>query len=149
MELQDRTRALLRAQLLSENHQNQEESIVKDEFVKPEPNSNENTATNALSNRADDVSGSEPSMKKIKVDSASGESGPSAHASLPSQFEQLLSGMIFCISGLVNPERATIRSQAVAMGAVFRKDWSDECTVLICAFKNTPKYRQVVGMMDE
>lgn len=29
------------------------------------------------------------------------------------------------------------------MGAEYRPDWTSDCTLLICAFSNTPKFRQV------
>lgn len=52
---------------------------------------------------------------------------------------------MFVLSGFVNPERSTLRSQALAMGAEYRPDWSSDCTLLVCAFPNTPKFRQVQG----
>ncbi|CAM0912701.1 unnamed protein product [Alopecurus aequalis] len=58
-------------------------------------------------------------------------------------FSKLLDGVIFVLSGFVNPERGRLRSQALDMGAVYRPDWSSDCTLLICAFANTPKFRQV------
>lgn len=47
------------------------------------------------------------------------------------------------LSGFVNPERSTLRSQALAMGATYQPDWNSDSTLLICAFPNTPKFRQV------
>uniref|UniRef100_A0A0A9G7I1 BRCT domain-containing protein n=1 Tax=Arundo donax TaxID=35708 RepID=A0A0A9G7I1_ARUDO len=29
------------------------------------------------------------------------------------------------------------------MGAEYRPDWTSDCTLLVCAFANTPKFRQV------
>nr|AKR53707.1 X-ray repair cross complementing protein 1 [Triticum aestivum] len=58
-------------------------------------------------------------------------------------FSKLLDGVTFVLSGFVNPERGRLRSQALDMGAVYRPDWSDDCTLLVCAFANTPKFRQV------
>jgi DNA-repair protein XRCC1 len=34
---------------------------------------------------------------------------------------------------------------ALDMGAKYRQDWGTGCTHLVCAFKNTPKYRDVKG----
>ncbi|KAH7681778.1 DNA-repair protein XRCC1 protein [Dioscorea alata] len=62
-----------------------------------------------------------------------------------SSFSKLLEGVVFVLSGFVNPERSTLRSQALAMGAEYRPDWSSDCTLLVCAFPNTPKFRQVQG----
>ncbi|KAK4375424.1 hypothetical protein RND71_006101 [Anisodus tanguticus] len=58
-------------------------------------------------------------------------------------FWMLQEGVIFALSGFVNPERGTLRSQALEMGAMYQPDWNSECTLLICAFPNTPKFRQV------
>jgi DNA-repair protein XRCC1 len=52
-------------------------------------------------------------------------------------------GVIFALSGLVNPERANIREIAIQMGAHYRPDWTADCTLLVCAFANTPKFNQV------
>ncbi|XP_052157875.1 DNA-repair protein XRCC1 isoform X1 [Oryza glaberrima] len=60
-----------------------------------------------------------------------------------SDFSKLLDGVVFVLSGFVNPERGTLRSQALDMGAEYRPDWTSDCTLLVCAFANTPKFRQV------
>ncbi|CAA6666295.1 unnamed protein product [Spirodela intermedia] len=52
-------------------------------------------------------------------------------------FPELLKGVTFVLSGFVNPERSTLRSKALAMGAEYRPDWTSDCTLLICAFPNT------------
>nr|XP_043616961.1 DNA-repair protein XRCC1 [Erigeron canadensis]XP_043616962.1 DNA-repair protein XRCC1 [Erigeron canadensis] len=54
-----------------------------------------------------------------------------------------LEGVVFALSGFVNPERSTLRSQALEMGAEYQADWNANCTLLVCAFQNTPKFRQV------
>ncbi|KAK8514327.1 hypothetical protein V6N12_009034 [Hibiscus sabdariffa] len=58
-------------------------------------------------------------------------------------FPKLMEGVVFVLSGFVNPERSTLRSQALAMGAEYQPDWNSNCTLLVCAFQNTPKFRQV------
>ncbi|CAN6442196.1 unnamed protein product [Victoria cruziana] len=60
-------------------------------------------------------------------------------------FSELLKGVVFVLSGFVNPERNTLRSQAIEMGAEYRPDWDCTCTLLVCAFPNTPKFRQVAN----
>ncbi|XP_015960111.1 DNA-repair protein XRCC1 [Arachis duranensis] len=60
-----------------------------------------------------------------------------------SSFNKLLEGVVFVLSGFVNPERGTLRSHAIEMGAEYQPDWNSECTLLVCAFPNTPKFRQV------
>lgn len=52
-------------------------------------------------------------------------------------------GVVFVLSGFVNPERGILRSQALEMGAEYQPDWNSNCTLLVCAFSNTPKFRQV------
>ncbi|CAI0422607.1 unnamed protein product [Linum tenue] len=69
-----------------------------------------------------------------------GSAGPSS--STPA-FSKLLEGVVFVLSGFVNPERATLRSNALDMGAEYRPDWGSDCTLLVCAYSNTPKFRQV------
>lgn len=59
------------------------------------------------------------------------------------EFSKLMEGVVFVLSGFVNPERSTLRAQAVEMGAEYQPDWTSGCTLLICAFPNTPKFRQV------
>lgn len=79
---------------------------------------------------------SSPPPKRIKTPSKKKEQKP---------FNKLLEGITIVISGIQNPERADIRSKALAMGARYSGDWNSTCTHLICAFKNTPKYREVQG----
>lgn len=57
--------------------------------------------------------------------------------------KQILKGVIFALSGFVNPLRSEIRDTGLKLGAKYRPDWNDECTHLICAFSNTPKANQV------
>ncbi|KAI7736423.1 hypothetical protein M8C21_016096 [Ambrosia artemisiifolia] len=59
------------------------------------------------------------------------------------KFSKLMEGVVFVLSGFVNPERSTLRSQALEMGAEYQGDWTAKCTLLVCAFANTPKFRQV------
>eukprot|EP00800_Vazella_pourtalesii_P017878 TRINITY_DN5638_c1_g4_i1.p1 TRINITY_DN5638_c1_g4~~TRINITY_DN5638_c1_g4_i1.p1 ORF type:complete len:503 (-),score=110.42 TRINITY_DN5638_c1_g4_i1:84-1592(-) len=56
---------------------------------------------------------------------------------------RLLDGVIFALSGYKNPLRGDIRDKATKLGAKYETDWSEKCTHLICAFENTPKYKQV------
>ncbi|XP_070505362.1 DNA repair protein XRCC1 [Chironomus tepperi] len=60
-------------------------------------------------------------------------------------FNKLMEGVTFVISGYQNPERGIIRQKALDMGAKYKADWDDNCTHLICAYSNTPKYNQVRG----
>ncbi|XP_050384730.1 DNA-repair protein XRCC1 [Argentina anserina] len=56
---------------------------------------------------------------------------------------KLMEGVVFVLSGFVNPERSILRSQALEMGAEYQQDWTSDCTLLVCAFSSTPKFRQV------
>ncbi|KAL5277157.1 XRCC1 family protein [Megaselia abdita] len=58
-------------------------------------------------------------------------------------FNKLLEGVTIVISGIQNPDRANLRTMALALGAKYKGDWDNSCTHLICAYKNTPKYNQV------
>ncbi|CAG9772439.1 unnamed protein product [Ceutorhynchus assimilis] len=60
-------------------------------------------------------------------------------------FAKLLEDVVFIISGIQNPDRASLRSMALSMGAKYKKEWDGTCTHLICAFANTPKFNQVKG----
>lgn len=60
-------------------------------------------------------------------------------------FDEIMKGVVFVISGFVNPERGDLREKALQMGAQYRQDWGIGCTHLICAFANTPKFNQVKG----
>lgn len=61
-------------------------------------------------------------------------------------FNQLMGGVVFAISGFQNPYRSDLRNKALAMGAKYRPDWDNTCTHLLCAFPNTPKFNQVLGL---
>jgi len=77
---------------------------------------------------------SKPSKKKIKV----------IKNPLPvtKPFGHLLDGVIFTMSGYENPYRSNLRSKALEMGAIYKNNWDQSCTHLICAFINTPKYNE-------
>lgn len=46
-------------------------------------------------------------------------------------FNKLLDGVVFVMSGYVNPERALLRQKAVDMGARYKQDWDRSCTHLV------------------
>lgn len=47
-------------------------------------------------------------------------------------FKSLLNDVTIVISGIQNPERAELRSKALAMGAKYKPDWDDNtCTHLM------------------
>lgn len=82
--------------------------------------------------------------KKSKVQTEKGSGGKSSASGLESKsFNNLMEGVVFVLSGFVNPERGMLRSRAMEMGAEYKPDWNSECTLLICAFPNTPKFPQV------
>jgi len=59
------------------------------------------------------------------------------------KFDKILKDVVFVLSGFVNPLRHQLRQTAIDMGAKYSKEWNSSCTHLICAFKNTPKFKQV------
>eukprot|EP00290_Baffinella_frigidus_P019110 CAMPEP_0180199438 /NCGR_PEP_ID=MMETSP0987-20121128/5714_1 /TAXON_ID=697907 /ORGANISM="non described non described, Strain CCMP2293" /LENGTH=191 /DNA_ID=CAMNT_0022154533 /DNA_START=77 /DNA_END=649 /DNA_ORIENTATION=+ len=54
----------------------------------------------------------------------------------------ILSGVIFALSGYLNPLRTELREAAMSMGAKYSADWSSRCTHLCANFGNTPKIRE-------
>ncbi|XP_053980214.1 DNA repair protein XRCC1 [Hylaeus volcanicus] len=63
-------------------------------------------------------------------------------------FSKLFEDITFSLSGYVNPQRDEIRRKALKMGARYIADpntTNRKCTHLICAFKNTPKHKQLKG----
>ncbi|XP_014788399.1 DNA repair protein XRCC1 isoform X2 [Octopus bimaculoides] len=60
-------------------------------------------------------------------------------------FSKIMDNVVFVLSGFQNPFRADLRDKAREMGAKYRPDWSSDCTHLVCAFANTPKYNMVKG----
>lgn len=46
-------------------------------------------------------------------------------------FNRLLEGVTLVISGIANPHRGNLRSQAISMGAKYKPDWDNSCTHLM------------------
>ncbi|MED6218867.1 hypothetical protein PIB30_030529 [Stylosanthes scabra] len=84
-----------------------------------------------------------PSWMSSRDENEQENRGKSRDNAGESSFSKLLEGVVFVLSGFVNPERGTLRSHAIEMGAEYQPDWNSECTLLVCAFPNTPKFRQV------
>lgn len=59
-------------------------------------------------------------------------------------FDRVMRKVVFVLSGYVNPRRAELRDKCLEMGGRYRKDWDNTCTHLVCAFINTPKYKEVL-----
>ncbi|KAL5110618.1 DNA repair protein XRCC1 [Taenia crassiceps] len=57
----------------------------------------------------------------------------------------ILDGVVVAFSGYKNPFRSELRDMCLRLGAKYRQDWTDDCTHLICAFPNTPKWNAVKG----
>eukprot|EP01018_Ginkgo_biloba_P016959 Gb_38900 [translate_table: standard] len=91
------------------------------------------------------VASSSSDRDTLSSSSAQGEvTGQGSHSKRDDgSFSTLLEGVVLAISGLVNPERGDLRSQALEMGAEYQPDWNSKCTLLVCAFPNTPKFKQV------
>ncbi|KAE9600498.1 hypothetical protein Lal_00045881 [Lupinus albus] len=99
----------------------------------------------------DENSGKKPSLdsesespkKKTKVQTENAAKSSASTSVNSKSFNKLLEGVVFVLSGFVNPERGMLRSQALEMGAKYQSDWNSDCTLLVCAFPNTPKFQQV------
>ncbi|CAH9069561.1 unnamed protein product [Cuscuta europaea] len=86
-----------------------------------------------------------PSWMGSRQDTSTTDGSETHSNSGTSNFSKLMEGVVFVLSGIVNPERGTLRSQALEMGAEYQPDWNSNCTLLVCAFPNTPKFRQVAA----
>ncbi|XP_003915690.1 DNA repair protein XRCC1 [Papio anubis] len=64
----------------------------------------------------------------------------------PEELGKILQGVVVVLSGFQNPFRSELRDKALELGAKYRPDWTQDSTHLICAFANTPKYSQVLGL---
>ncbi|BHF65618.1 positive regulation of DNA ligase activity [Sparganum proliferum] len=81
--------------------------------------------------------------------SANSSSGPSvghpSSSSAGASRRPILSGVVVAFSGYQNPFRSELRTLCLRLGAKYCQDWTDQCTHLICAFPNTPKFNSVRG----
>ena len=127
------------------------------------PSRSKNTADTSLpipKNQTASISSVTPKVKKVPQTPTSSKangkrklSSPDVSSSTPQRkkpapstdFRKILDGVIFTISGYVNPDRGRIRDTALKMGAKFERDITTSTTHLICAFINTPKYNQFLG----
>ncbi|XP_037676558.1 DNA repair protein XRCC1 isoform X3 [Choloepus didactylus] len=64
----------------------------------------------------------------------------------PQELGKILQGVVVVLSGFQNPFRSELRDKVLELGAKYRPDWTPDSTHLICAFANTPKYSQVLGL---
>uniref|UniRef100_A0A4W2I6S4 X-ray repair cross complementing 1 n=1 Tax=Bos indicus x Bos taurus TaxID=30522 RepID=A0A4W2I6S4_BOBOX len=71
---------------------------------------------------------------------------PKAPRTGPQELGKILQGVVVVLSGFQNPFRSELRDKALELGAKYRPDWTPDSTHLICAFANTPKYSQVLGL---
>uniref|UniRef100_A0A0X3P385 BRCT domain-containing protein n=1 Tax=Schistocephalus solidus TaxID=70667 RepID=A0A0X3P385_SCHSO len=77
---------------------------------------------------------------------AAGNSGSSVEPpSTSGSRKPILSGVVVAFSGYQNPFRSELRTLCLRLGAKYCQDWTDQCTHLICAFPNTPKFHLVRG----
>lgn len=83
-----------------------------------------------------------PPAKRSRAEASAAASSSS---SADSPFSQLMSKVVFVLSGFQNPLRGQLRDKAQEMGATYKGDWGIGCTHLICAFENTPKYNEIKG----
>lgn len=78
--------------------------------------------------RAPSQSRSEPNAARFPFAGSSGEKrGKRERADAGS----VLRGVVFALSGYVNPRRAAVRDAALRLGARYRPDWGPGCTHLV------------------
>ncbi|KAL8043122.1 hypothetical protein ABFX02_09G097200 [Erythranthe guttata] len=109
-----------------------------------ESNSRKRNLPSWMSSR-DDENGDGENSKQPRNDQKSNKDRKSAPAAglNASDSSKLMEGIVFALSGFMNPERGVLRSQMLEMGAEYQPDWNSNCTLLVCAFSSTPKFRQV------
>lgn len=47
------------------------------------------------------------------------------------KLQEVMKGVVFALSGFVNPERSELREKALEMGAKYHTDWTSDCTHLM------------------
>ncbi|XP_065159801.1 DNA repair protein XRCC1-like isoform X1 [Atheta coriaria] len=114
--------------------------VLKDVNTTPPNAGPSSPTTSKQKRRSSEIDESNESPRK-KMKGANGEE----RKHQTKRYENLLEGVVFVISGIQNPERAQLRTSAMALGAKYKADWDRTCTHLICAFANTPKFNQVRG----
>ncbi|XP_077292431.1 DNA repair protein XRCC1-like isoform X2 [Arctopsyche grandis] len=119
--------------------------------VKTNVNNDRNKHTNSVSNT--NVKNNDRNVLKRQNSSDSSSSSSNKRLCAPNndtsthsdviQGPNCFEGIVFVISGYINPKRSNLRDMALSLGAKYRPDWGPSCTHLICACPNTPKHDQV------
>ncbi|GAU87896.1 hypothetical protein RvY_00684 [Ramazzottius varieornatus] len=81
--------------------------------------------------------------RKAEVDEDEEAASSNRPGSRQGNRKDIMKGCVIALSGFANPLRGELRENAIEMGAKYRPNWTDDCTHLICAFANTPKYNEV------
>ncbi|XP_075845277.1 DNA repair protein XRCC1 isoform X1 [Microtus pennsylvanicus] len=89
---------------------------------------------------------SAPAQKAVPGKPQGESSEPRVARAGPQELGKILQGVVVVLSGFQNPFRSELRDKALELGAKYRPDWTPDSTHLICAFANTPKYSQVLGL---
>ncbi|CDS42490.2 DNA repair protein XRCC1 [Echinococcus multilocularis] len=105
--------------------------------------------TTALATSAASVTSTPSTSTAQEVSSAAGDTSTmaegGARAVVKGKGRCILDGVVVAFSGYKNPFRSELREMCLRLGAKYRQDWTDDCTHLICAFPNTPKWNAVKG----
>ncbi|MFH4983329.1 hypothetical protein AB6A40_010038 [Gnathostoma spinigerum] len=122
--------------------------IVKRKKSKEPEGKEEKSATDTKVNEENVEKANVINEKKVDKSKEKVVHNPPKHvdnkeSSTSAPFNKILSGVRFTLSGYKNPLRSQLRQKAKEMGAFYEPDWTARCTHLICAFRNTPKFRQV------
>ncbi|XP_028638387.1 DNA repair protein XRCC1 isoform X2 [Grammomys surdaster] len=89
---------------------------------------------------------STPAQRAVPAKPREEGAGPRGARAGPQELGKILQGVVVVLSGFQNPFRSELRDKALELGAKYRPDWTPDSTHLICAFANTPKYSQVLGL---
>ncbi|XP_052617535.1 DNA repair protein XRCC1 isoform X1 [Peromyscus californicus insignis] len=89
---------------------------------------------------------STPAQKAVPGKPRGDSTEPRVARAGPQELGKILQGVVVVLSGFQNPFRSELRDKALELGAKYRPDWTPDSTHLVCAFANTPKYSQVLGL---
>lgn len=100
--------------------------VLKDVNTSPPNAGPSSPTTSKQKRRSSEIDESNESPRK-KMKGANGEE----RKHQTKRYENLLEGVVFVISGIQNPERAQLRTSAMALGAKYKADWDRTCTHLM------------------
>lgn len=119
-------------------HRKEQEKEEQKKKEKEEQEKQKNTPSSSTKKRNHDKIEKTPKKKKEDIDKKQKNNEEPKikkqclkKPAIRKPFGQLLSGVVFTISGIVNPERASLREKALEMGAKYKPSWDNYCTHLM------------------